>query len=135
MAADGMHFKLHWRGAVYDARTNLFGESARGRTPKQVVDETLKDMFPEAIVAYEIPNAMVGYQHGYGEDGGEAERGGPAGELLQHHVVHLGALDVPDLGDGGEEALGLVGVDVEPDPRGASGHHDRVRSRPVLAAG
>ena len=45
---------------------NLFGESARGRTPKQVADEVLKANFPGATVDYEIPNASVGYQPGYG---------------------------------------------------------------------
>mgnify|MGYP003608679030 CR=1 FL=1 len=45
---------------------NLFGEPARGRTPKQVVGDVMKSKFPEARVEYEIPNASVGYEPGYG---------------------------------------------------------------------
>ena len=45
---------------------NLFGEPARDRTPKQVVSDILKSKFPEARVEYEIPNASVGYEPGYG---------------------------------------------------------------------
>lgn len=45
---------------------NLFGEPARDRTPKQVAEDTLKAKFPGATVDYEIPNASVGYEPGYG---------------------------------------------------------------------
>ena len=45
---------------------NLFGEQARERTPRQIVGEVLKSQFPGATVHYEIPNASVGYQPGYG---------------------------------------------------------------------
>ena len=45
---------------------NLFGEPARGRTPKQVAEDVLKSKFPDAIVEYPIPNASVGYEPGYG---------------------------------------------------------------------
>jgi hypothetical protein len=44
----------------------LFGESARGRTPKQIVWQVLSGKYPEATLSYEIPNASVGYQPGYG---------------------------------------------------------------------
>ncbi|MGV1088363.1 MAG: zinc ribbon domain-containing protein [Mycobacterium sp.] len=45
---------------------NLFGEPALDRTPKQVVEDIVNSKFPEATVAYEIPNASVGYEPGYG---------------------------------------------------------------------
>ena len=45
----------------------LFGEPAAGRTPEQIAKELVKNTFPEHRAAYEIPNAMVGYQPGYGE--------------------------------------------------------------------
>lgn len=44
----------------------LFGEPARDRTPQQIVTDLLKAKYPDATVAYEIPNASVGYQPGYG---------------------------------------------------------------------
>ena len=44
----------------------LFDEPARGRQPRTIALELLKTKFPDAQVAYEIPNAMVGYQPGYG---------------------------------------------------------------------
>lgn len=45
----------------------LFSEPARGREPRQIALDLLKQKFPDAKIAYEIPNAMVGYQPGYGE--------------------------------------------------------------------
>ncbi|MGY4708102.1 hypothetical protein ACXDF8_00785 [Mycolicibacterium sp. CBM1] len=45
----------------------LFSEPARGRSPRDVARDLLKFKFPDAKIAYEIPNAMVGYQRGYGE--------------------------------------------------------------------
>lgn len=45
----------------------LFGQPANGQTPKQIADDLLKDHYPDATFAYEIPNAFVGYQLGYGE--------------------------------------------------------------------
>lgn len=44
----------------------LFGEPAHDRTPKQIVEQILASKYPEATVSYEIPNASVGYQPGYG---------------------------------------------------------------------
>ena len=46
---------------------DLFSEPAAGRTPKQIAKDLIKRKFPDAKIAYEIPNAMVGYQPGYGE--------------------------------------------------------------------
>jgi hypothetical protein len=45
----------------------LFSEPAKGRSARQVAAAILKRTHPDAKVAYEIPNAMVGYQPGYGE--------------------------------------------------------------------
>ena len=44
----------------------LHGEPARGRNPKQVAEELLRRSYPDATIAYEIPNASVGYQPGFG---------------------------------------------------------------------
>jgi hypothetical protein len=44
----------------------LFGRPAAGRTPKQIADNLISGQYPDATTAYEIPNAMVGYQPGYG---------------------------------------------------------------------
>lgn len=45
----------------------LFSESAAGRSAAEIVRDTLRRSNPNAKVAYRIPNAMVGYQPGYGE--------------------------------------------------------------------
>ena len=45
----------------------LFSEPACGRTPRAIAIDLLAKKFPDAGMAYEIPNAMVGYQLGYGE--------------------------------------------------------------------
>lgn len=44
----------------------LFGEPAQGRVARRVVTDLLAKQFPKAVVDYELPNAMVGYQLGYG---------------------------------------------------------------------
>ncbi len=44
----------------------LFGEPASARTPRQIVEQVLRAKYPDAVVSYEIPNASVGYQPGYG---------------------------------------------------------------------
>jgi hypothetical protein len=45
----------------------LMSRPAAGRTPKEIATDLVKKTFPDAHTAYEIPNAMVGYQPGYGE--------------------------------------------------------------------
>lgn len=45
---------------------DLWGEAAAKRTPKQIIDQMMAEYYPDATIAYEIPNAMVGYQPGYG---------------------------------------------------------------------
>jgi hypothetical protein len=44
----------------------LFSQPANGRTPKQIANQLVNSTFPDTKIAYEIPNAMVGYQPGYG---------------------------------------------------------------------
>ena len=44
----------------------LFSEPANGRTARDIVESLLKKRFPDATVSYEIPNAMVGYEPGFG---------------------------------------------------------------------
>lgn len=45
----------------------LMGEPAGNRTPREIAGGLIKRTYPDAAIAYEIPNAMVGYQPGYGE--------------------------------------------------------------------
>ena len=44
----------------------LFSEPAAGRTPQQIANQLVRKTFPDTRTAYEIPNAMVGYQPGFG---------------------------------------------------------------------
>jgi hypothetical protein len=44
----------------------FFGLPAGDRTPKQIADDLIAEYYPDATTDYEIPNAMVGYQPGYG---------------------------------------------------------------------
>jgi hypothetical protein len=44
----------------------LHGEAADGRDPKHVAEDLLRRSYPDATIAYEIPNASVGYEPGYG---------------------------------------------------------------------
>lgn len=44
----------------------LFSRPAAGRSPKEIAIGLVNETFPDTKIAYEIPNAMVGYQHGYG---------------------------------------------------------------------
>jgi hypothetical protein len=45
----------------------LFSEPARGRDAHKVADDLLGQMFPDAVKSYELPNAILGYEPGYGE--------------------------------------------------------------------
>jgi hypothetical protein len=45
---------------------DLYGMAADGKTAKQVAEQQLKQYYPDATVDYEVPNAMVGYEPGYG---------------------------------------------------------------------
>ncbi|MFI5506848.1 zinc ribbon domain-containing protein [Mycobacterium sp. NPDC051804] len=45
---------------------SLFGLPAEGRTPKEITESLIQGKYPFAKIDYEIPNAMVGYELGYG---------------------------------------------------------------------
>ena len=45
----------------------LFSQPADNRTPQQIASTLIKKAFPDARTDFTIPNAMVGYQPGYGE--------------------------------------------------------------------
>lgn len=44
----------------------LFGQAAMGRAAKRIAEQLVNRNYPDATIAYEIPNASVGYQPGYG---------------------------------------------------------------------
>jgi hypothetical protein len=44
----------------------FFGRPAGNRTPKEIAEALIGQHYPDATTDYEIPNAMVGYQPGYG---------------------------------------------------------------------
>jgi hypothetical protein len=44
----------------------LFGLPAGGHTPKQIAQDLISESYPDATTGYEVPNALVGYQLGYG---------------------------------------------------------------------
>lgn len=44
----------------------LFGIPAGGRVARRVVEDLIADKFEDGATAFEIPNATVGYQSGYG---------------------------------------------------------------------
>lgn len=48
-------------------KLQLLGVPAGGRNARQIAEDLVRKTYPEARVAYTIPNAMVGYQPGYGE--------------------------------------------------------------------
>jgi hypothetical protein len=45
----------------------LWSKPAAGRSAKEVLTDIMRKSYPNSRTAYSIPNAMVGYQHGYGE--------------------------------------------------------------------
>lgn len=45
---------------------HLFGMPAHQRSAQQIAEDLISEHFPEALTDYEIPNAMVGYEPGYG---------------------------------------------------------------------
>ena len=45
----------------------LFSEPANGSKPADIAQALLDTTYPDAVKDYEIPNAMVGYELGYGE--------------------------------------------------------------------
>ena len=84
--APGKEFSVSYPapGAAYDVTTapngvtatwtagdggtlRLFSHPAQGRDSKTIAEELLQDGFPDAVTAYELPNATVGFHRGYGE--------------------------------------------------------------------
>jgi hypothetical protein len=60
---DGVSLKFN---AGDTGTMDLYGMPAGGKTNKQIADGQMKEYYPDATTAYEIPHAMVGYQPGYG---------------------------------------------------------------------
>ena len=50
-----------------DGEIRLFGTPADNRTPRQIVEQYIQKNYRTAQTSYQIPNAMVGYEPGYGE--------------------------------------------------------------------
>lgn len=50
-----------------DSTAWLFGEPAENNSPQQIAQNLIQSNWPGATLAYQLPNAMVGYQPGYGE--------------------------------------------------------------------
>nr|WP_082135807.1 zinc ribbon domain-containing protein [Mycobacterium sp. EPa45] len=73
--APGSAYEIAFEGAGVEARytggdggtLKLWGQSAGGKSAKDVAEAFLAERYPDARTAYQIPNAMVGYQPGYGE--------------------------------------------------------------------
>jgi hypothetical protein len=62
---DATGVTAEWTGG--DGGTlRLFGAPATGRNARQVVEQFIADAFPGAVLAYELPNATVGFELGYG---------------------------------------------------------------------
>jgi hypothetical protein len=63
LQADGVNvdFKAGDTGTM-----QFFGAPAQGRTSKQIAETLIGEKYPDATTDYEIPNALVGYQPGYG---------------------------------------------------------------------
>ena len=100
----------------------LFSEAADGRSPKDIADQLVKQTYPDARMAYEIPNAMVGYQPGYGMAADSYPQGSNASYSRMRIVVMVavkndlaliaGAVGPyhafgPDFGSGKPSAAGL----------------------------
>ncbi|HET9566059.1 MAG TPA: zinc ribbon domain-containing protein [Mycobacterium sp.] len=70
---------------------DLWGESADKRTAKQVIDKMIADYYPDATLDYEIPNAMVGYEPGYGAVFDDYPQDS-SGEFTRLRIVALSAV-------------------------------------------
>jgi hypothetical protein len=49
------------------SNVTLFGQPAGNQTARDIAVTLIQGAYPGAKTAYQIPNAMIGYQHGYGE--------------------------------------------------------------------
>jgi hypothetical protein len=50
-----------------DGEIGLFATPVNNRTPRQIIEQYIQKNYRTAQTAYQIPNAMVGYEPGYGE--------------------------------------------------------------------
>jgi hypothetical protein len=128
--AEGSAYKvtLGDRGVIAELLTgdggtmNLFSEPANGRAPRQIATDLLKATFPDNKMAYEIPNAMVGYQPGYGMVADWWPQGANSSSSRQRIVVMVAVKNDlalvaggvgpyhafgPDFGSGKPSAVGL----------------------------
>jgi hypothetical protein len=55
------------KGHLGDGKATLFGQTAANQTATDIATALIQKNYPGAQRAYEITNAMVGYQPGYGE--------------------------------------------------------------------
>ena len=62
----------------------LFSQPAAGRDATAVVKQVLADAFPDSVVSYELPNANLGYQNGYGV---VADFSAPSADTLRVIVI------------------------------------------------
>ncbi|MCV7224846.1 hypothetical protein [Mycolicibacterium komossense] len=85
---DGVVLELH---AGDGGTLRLFGRPAAGRTSRQVVDDVISDSFPDATTDYEIPNAQVGYQLGYGVIA-DVYKAGTTGDPIRLRVLVMAAV-------------------------------------------
>jgi hypothetical protein len=69
----------------------FFGEPAQGHTAQQVVRQLVNSEYTGASVAYEIPNASVGYQPGYGVVANVYSRG-PLASYSRRRVIVIAAI-------------------------------------------
>ncbi|BBX05327.1 hypothetical protein [Mycolicibacterium aichiense] len=65
----------------------LFSEPAKGRNARQVADDLLNQLFPDAVTSYELPNAILGYEPGYGEVADDWPKGTATDSLHQRVIV------------------------------------------------
>ena len=128
--AEGSAYKvtLGDRGVIAELLTgdggtmNLFSEPVNGRAPRQIATDLLNATFPDNKVAYEIPNAMVGYQPGYGMVADWWPQGANSSSSRQRIVVMVAVKNDlalvaggvgpyhafgPDFGSGKPSAVGL----------------------------
>lgn len=69
----------------------LFSEPANGRSARDVVESLLKKRFPDAKVAYQVPNAMVGYEPGYGVFADDWPQN-PAASFTRQRILAMAAV-------------------------------------------
>lgn len=69
----------------------LFSVPANGRSARDVVLATLRSRHPDARVDYEIPNAMVGYEPGYGVLADDWPQN-PSASFTRQRILIIGAV-------------------------------------------